>query len=90
MSTNATISIALDTGKFANVYNHYDGQPERMLKVLACYTDEQILAAKEIRFMDENEIEAFADPRMPLVSDRPEKVSGYHYVRNANGEWEVR
>lgn len=90
MATNATISIALDTGEFANVYNHYDGQPERMFPVLALYTDEQILAAKEIRFMDENEIEAFKDARAPLVSSEPECVSGYHYIRDANGKWTVR
>lgn len=90
MSTNATISVKLEDGRFANIYNHYDGQPQRMLPILATYTDEEILAAKEIRFMDEHEIEAFADPRNPEITDRPEKVSGYHYVRNAEGEWEVR
>ncbi|UFK26705.1 hypothetical protein [Roseobacter phage RDJL6] len=90
MATNATISIALDTGEFANVYNHYDGQPERMLQFLDLYTDEQILAAKEIRFMDACGIEAFKDARAPLVTTEPECVSGYHYVRDENGKWMVR
>lgn len=90
MSTNATISVALNNGRFANIYCHYDGQPARMLPILANYTDEQLLAAKEIRFMDENAIEAFKDPHSPEITFSAQVGCGYHYVRDQNGEWEVR
>jgi hypothetical protein len=90
MSTRATIAIK-ENNRFTHIYVHYDAYPERMLKILEHHTDEAILAAKEIRSIDADEIEAFTNAREPKRGDlTPVLTESYLYFRDEDGAWQVR
>ena len=89
MGTSATLSVRTGT-HFTNVYVNFDGMPEHMLTALRNVTDEEILAAREIRGIDaDGAIEAYHDPIAPSVTLAPDTgLASYTYVRR-DGEWEV-
>lgn len=69
MSTRAAIFIPLADGRWAEVYNHYDGSPERMLPALEAHDPSDILAAQELRSITPDAIEPFAEPNLPTHPD---------------------
>ena len=71
MSTRAQIAIQIGPEEWAHTYVHYDGYPSHMLPTLSPWTPEDILAAKEIRQVRADEIEAFGKPRDPVILSRP-------------------
>lgn len=71
MSTRAQIAIQIGPNQWAQIYVHYDGYPSHMLPALAPWTPEDILAAKEIRQVRADGIEAFERPRDPVIFPRP-------------------
>ena len=86
MSTHAHIAIPTPTGDWLQVYCHYDGYPDHMLPALEHYTPEQILAAREIRFMDAATLEAFEKPRAPQLYSRPTLPEGIAHLYAWNAE----
>jgi hypothetical protein len=76
MSTRALIAIPTPTGDWLHVYCHYDGYPSHMLPALAHHAPDAILAAKEIRQVCADQIEAFASPRAPTRHGRPTLLEG--------------
>ena len=71
MSTRAQIAIQICPEEWAHTYVHFDGYPSHMLPALAPWTPEDILAAKEIRQVRADGIEAFERPRDPVIFPRP-------------------
>lgn len=65
MSTRAQIAIQMGPEEWAHIYTHYDGYPDHMLPALASWTPGDILAAREIRQVRADEIEAFGRPATP-------------------------
>ena len=61
MSTRAQIAIQTGLDKWAHVYCHFDGYPSHMLPALACWTPDDILAAREIRQVHADALNCF-DP----------------------------
>ena len=86
MSTRAQIAIEVEPGKWAHVYTHFDGYPSHMLPALASWTPADILAAKEIRQIRADKIEAFETPRDPRVLPRPTCQFCHLYVWQ-DGAW---
>jgi len=80
MSTRAQIAIEIRPGEWAHIYTHYDGHPSHMLPALAPWTPEDILAAKEIRQVRADEIEAFDNPRDPILLPRPTRQFCHLYL----------
>lgn len=89
MGTSATLSVKTGA-RYTNVRVNFDGMPEHMLPALANVTDEAILAAREIRGIDEDgTIEAYPDPIAPSITLSPEiGMTSYTYVRR-DGKWEL-
>lgn len=88
MSTNATISVKTPSDEYANVYVHYDGYPSNMIPALANHSDEEIITAQDIRYMNTSSIDPFPDPKPVSITDTPEKLYGtYHYVKDRDGNW---
>ena len=86
MSTRAQIAIQIGPEEWAHTYVHYDGYPSHMLPALAPWTPEDILAAKEIRQVRADEIEAFDNPRDPILLPRPTCQFCHLYVWQ-DGKW---
>lgn len=86
MSTRAQIAIEVGPGKWAHVYTHHDGYPSHMLPALASWTPADILAAKEIRQVRADKIEAFETPRDPPVLPHPTRQFCHLYVWQ-DGAW---
>jgi hypothetical protein len=86
MSTRAQIAIEVRPGDWAHTYVHYDGYPSHMLPALAPWTPEDILAAREIRQVRADEIEAFERPRDPVILPRPTCQFCHLYVWQ-DGAW---
>jgi hypothetical protein len=86
MSTRAQIAIQTGPEEWAHVYIHYDGYSSHMLPALARWTPEDILAAKEIRQVRADKIEAFETPRDPPVLPRPTCQFCHLYVWQ-DGAW---
>jgi hypothetical protein len=86
MSTRAQIAIEVRPGEWAHIYCHYDGYPRHMLPALAPWTLGDILAAKEIRQVRADKIEAFETPREPLVLSRPTCQFCHLYIWQ-DGAW---
>ncbi len=86
MSTRAQIAIQIGPEEWAHTYVNYDGYPSHMLPVLAPWTPEDILAAKEIRQVRADEIEAFDNPRDPILLPRPTCQFCHLYVWQ-DGKW---
>ena len=86
MSTRAQIAIEVGPREWAHVYSHYDGYPEHMLPALAPWTPEDILAAREIRQVRADRIEAFEKPRDPVILPRPTCQFCHLYVWQ-DGAW---
>ena len=80
MSTRAQIAIQTEPDKWAHIYTHYDGYPSHMLPALAPWTPEDILAAREIRQVRADEIEAFNNPRDPILLPRPTRQFCHLYL----------
>ena len=80
MSTRAQIAIEIRPGEWALIYTHYDGYPSHMLPALATWTPEDILAAREIRQVRADEIEAFDNPRDPILLPRPTRQFCHLYL----------
>jgi hypothetical protein len=86
MSTRAQIAIKVRPEEWAHIYIHYYGYPSHMLPALAPWTPEDILAAREIRQVRAEEIEAFERPRDPVILPRPTCQFCHLYVWQG-GEW---
>ena len=86
MSTRAQIAIQTGPEEWAHVYTHYDGYPSHMLPALARWMPEDILAAREIRQVRADKIEAFETPRDPPVLPRPTCQFCHLYVWQ-DGAW---
>jgi hypothetical protein len=80
MSTRAQIAIEIRPGEWAHIYCHYDGYPSHMLPALAPWMPEDILAAREIRQVRASEIEAFDNPRDPIILPRPTRQFCHLYL----------
>ena len=80
MSTRAQIAIQTEPDKWAHIYTHYDGYPSHMLPALAPWTPEDSLAAREIRQVRADEIEAFNNPRDPILLPRPTRQFCHLYL----------
>ena len=80
MSTRAQIAIQTGPDEWAHTYVHYDGYPSHMLPALAPWTPEDILTAREIRQVRADEIEAFDNPRDPILLPRPTRQFCHLYV----------
>jgi len=80
MSTRAQIAIQTGPEECAHIYCHYDGYPAHMLPALARWTPEEVLAAKEIRKVREDELDCFDPPREPRVLPRPTRELCHLYV----------
>ena len=86
MSTRAQIAIQIGPEEWAHVYVHHDGYSSHMLPALAPWTPEDILAAKEIRQVRAEGIEAFERPRDPVILPRPTCQFCYLYIWQ-DGAW---
>lgn len=86
MSTRAQIAIQIGPEQWAHTYVHYDGYPSHMLPALAPWTPEDILAAREIRQVRADQIEAFDNPREPVILPRPTCQFCHLYVWH-DGTW---
>jgi len=86
MSTRAQIAIQTGPEEWAHIYCHFDGYPAHMLPALAPWTPEDILAAKEIRQVRADGIEAFERPRDPVIFPRPTCQFCHLYVWQ-DGTW---
>ena len=86
MSTGAQIAIQIGPEQWAHTYIHYDGYPSHMLPALAPWTPEDILEAREIRQVRADEIEAFDNPREPILLPRPTRQFCHLYLWIA-GAW---
>ena len=86
MSTRAQIAIQIGPEEWAHVYCHYDGYPSHMLTALAFWAPEDIHAAREIRQVRTDGIEAFAQPREPVILPRPTCQFCHLYVWQ-DGTW---
>ena len=62
MSTRAQIAIQIGPEEWAHTYVHFDGYPEHMLPALAPWTPEDILAAREIRQVTAEALDARLAP----------------------------
>jgi hypothetical protein len=71
MSTRAQIAIEVRPEEWAQIYVHYDGYPSHILPALAPWTPADILAAREIRQVRADQIDAFEKPRDPVILPRP-------------------
>ena len=86
MSTRAQSAIQIGPSEGAQIYCHYDGYPSHMLPALAPWTPEDILAAREIRQVRADGIEAFERPRDPVILPRPTCQFCHLYVWQ-DGTW---
>jgi len=86
MSTRAQIAIEVRPGEWAHTYVHYDGYPAHMLPALAPWSPDDILAAREIRQVRAEGIEAFERPRDPVILPRPTCQFCHLYVWQ-DGTW---
>jgi hypothetical protein len=86
MSTRAQIAIQIGPQEWAHIYCHYDGYPSHMLPALAPWTPADILAAREIRQVRADEIEAFEMPRDPVILPCPTCQFCHLYVWQ-EGTW---
>ncbi|MFN4159472.1 MAG: hypothetical protein ACK4GO_13850 [Gemmobacter sp.] len=86
MSTRAQIAIQIGPDEWAHIYAHYDGYPEHMLPALVPWTPEDIRAAREIRQVRADEIEAFNKLRDPVILPRPTCQFCHLYVWQ-DGAW---
>ena len=71
MSTRAQIAIQTGPEEWAHVYVHFDGYPSHMLAALSRWTAEDILAAREIRQVLADKLNAFDPPRAPRILPLP-------------------
>jgi hypothetical protein len=90
MSTRAQIAIQTGPDKWAHVYCHFDGYPAHMLPVLARWTPEDILAAKEIRQVHADALNSFDPARAPVVHSGPRCDFCHTYVFEQGGWIELR
>ena len=86
MSTRAQIAIQIGPEQWAHTYVHFDGYPSHMLPALLPWTPEDILEAREIRQVRADEIEAFDNPREPILLPRPTRQFCHLYLWIA-GAW---
>ncbi len=80
MSTRAQVAIQIGPAEWAHTYVHYDGYPSHMLPALAPWAPEDILAAREIRQVRASQIEAFDNPRDPIILPRPTRQFCHLYI----------
>lgn len=90
MSTEAYLIVKREDGKYVHVYVNYDGFPEHMLPALSEITPNQVLRAKEIRSIDKRDgIEAYGNPKAPIVNETPiTDMTSYTYLWK-NGRWTI-
>ena len=71
MATRAAIFIPnMDGLSFSRVYCQFDGYPSAMLPALAAHDPSKILAAREIRSITTENIDAFPDAAEPVTTYR--------------------
>ena len=91
MSTRATIACKRDDGRFAAIYLHFDGYPERTGKVLNThYTDASIVqtlvSEGDIRCFDNDGVpERFGDGKAPNIM--PTHAALLTFARNCGTEY---
>lgn len=72
MSTRSALFVQTDDGSWLEHYCHYDGYPRHMLPALNAACVEDILAAKEIRAVDETgSVEPLSRARAPRTVATP-------------------
>ncbi len=76
----------MPSGEGGNHSIHFDGYPSHMLPALAPWTPEDILAAREIRQVRADGIEAFEKPRDPVILPCPTCQFCHLYVWQ-EGAW---
>ena len=88
MSTRSALFIQNDDSTWNEIYCHYDGYPAHMMPALANADPDAILAAQEIRqIQDDGQVQAFPTPRRaeqtrtPTIPDWAE----YAYILTAAG-----
>ena len=86
MSTHAQIAIRTGPDEWTQVYVHFDGYPAHMLPALAGWTPEAILAAREIRQVTPDALDAFDPPRAPRRLPRPTREMSHLYAC-LDGHW---
>lgn len=90
MSTNATIAIQTAEDTWTHIYVHFDAYPDRMLEILPDVSMNEVLRARNIRFIsDTGSIEAFEDPHSPVTFPEPTRTQDYLYWLDENDEWQV-
>lgn len=90
MSTRAQIAIQAGPESWAHVYVHFDGYPAYMLPALAPWRPDDILAAREIRQVRAEGLDAFDAPRSPRILARPTRDFCHLYVWTDTGWTELR
>ncbi len=88
MSTRAQIAIQTGPEKWAHIYVHFDGYPEHMLPALKPWQPTDILAARELRSVTAEHLEAYDPPRAPQIEPVPTRAFEYLYGWR-DGEWAV-
>lgn len=89
MATRAAIFIPNGDGySFTRIYCHFDGYPSAMFPALKAHDPSAILAAREIRSITPEKIEAYEEPREPALSfgTRLPKWADHGYVLDGD-EW---
>ncbi len=88
MSTRVQIAIQTGPEEWAHVYVHFDGYPEHMLPALAHWQPADILAARELRSVSAERLEAYDPPRAPQIEPVPTRAFEYLYLWQ-DGAWTV-
>lgn len=85
MSTHASITVQ-DGNKFKSVYLHWDGYPERALKMLQKHYNNQKLALELVNLGDISQLEAKIHPASNKTHsfDEPQKDVTIFYLRDRN------
>lgn len=95
MATRAYIALGNPDGTETLIYVHYDGYPAHMLPTLTAWTaavgreafERRLLAMKEVRSITLDQIDGFADARLPQVVPRGERIGTVGHVYRFEGEW---
>jgi hypothetical protein len=88
MSTRAQIAVQTGPDEWSHVYVHFDGYPEHMLAALKQWQPADILAARELRSVSVDRLEAYDPPRPPQIEPVPTRTFEYLYGWR-EGAWAV-
>ena len=88
MSTRAQIAVQTGPEKWAHIYVHFDGYPDHMLPALKPWQPADILAARELRSVTAEQLDAYDPPRPPQIEPVPTRAFEYLYGWR-DGAWAV-